>query len=173
MKNMFVVLYILGCSFIASGQYYKKTLNPDRNYRQHSKQMTIDLSPIVLSHGRYYYDGRHVSFDQLAMPLLAVKDSAVDRHLKSVFRTRLIGAGVQAAMGIAFTVVWLNGRNDPNNTNLFLGLFFGQLILGPVIKQLTVSPQRKAIDRYNEIILQPSAFAVPRYGIGLGLTAKF
>jgi hypothetical protein len=172
MKYLFGILFIMGCSLGCHGQYYKKMQNPDKNYLQHTKQITIDLSPIILSHGRYYYDGRHVRYEQLTMPLLAVKDSVVDHYMKSAMKTRLIGAVFQLGTGLTYTIL-LASKNPANNINLLLGFYLGQILLGQAIRQLTVSPQRKAVDRYNEIILQPSAFALPGYGVSLGVTAKF
>ena len=42
--------------------------------------ITINLSPIVIENGKYYYDGRRVKFEDVVMPLIAVNDEQINQN---------------------------------------------------------------------------------------------
>jgi hypothetical protein len=58
------------------------------SFAQQYKQATIDLSPVVIENGNYYFNGQRVSFDAMMIPLISVQDDEINRKLKVMNTTK-------------------------------------------------------------------------------------
>ena len=145
MRNRFQSITIL-ILFIFSG-----------SKAQGIKQITINLSPIVVDNGRYYYDGRRVKFEGVIIPLIAVHDVKIDQNLKSINIIQDLRV-VATTTPLVFALYNLsNQQRAVNNFNRNRNLLWGSVGFVTLFNISISIVKRKTINRYNEIILQPTS----------------
>jgi hypothetical protein len=64
------------------------------------RQITLDLNPIAIENGRYYFNGKRVTFDGLLIPLQAVDDKQVNRSIKTALALRTSQTVVRLGLSV-------------------------------------------------------------------------
>ncbi len=127
---------------------------------------TIELKPITKQGWKYFYDLKKVSSPiALEVPLLAVNDAEVTRHLKGARTFRTIES-IIAIVPLVYVISIPNNQYVDSST--FWWVFGGTLATQIGLEALSNAQLGKAIDKYNMIILRPSGRS-----LGLELTWKF
>lgn len=127
---------------------------------------TVELKPITQQGWKYFYDLKKVSSPiALEVPLLAVNDDEVNRHLKGARTYRTIESIV---IIVPLVYVLSLPRNTYVDPNTFWWIFGGTLAAQLGLEALSHMQMGKAIDKYNMIILRPSGRS-----LGLELTWRF
>ncbi len=128
------------------------------------KSIRVDLQPIVIENGKYYFGTKRTNFNALVIPLHAIDDQKVDQTIKNIHTIRDLNRLINTGL-----FVWIFSQiardrqaaaiNLRNNENIFLGVMlasFGMSISDRVL-------QRKAIREYNAILLRPKVFYLPSH----------
>lgn len=139
MSRVFVIVCFLAQSFV-------------KIYSQiPARQITLDLNPIVVEGGRYYFNGQRLSFDGLIIPLRAVDDREVNRHIKTVYTVRT--SQTLVSVGIAAYLIHLVSQ-DPTYDKYQLGraLMITSLAASVSLNIAEGLFKRKAIKRFNNIV---------------------
>jgi len=174
---VFRVLYDVGISLekrSAINRYNKVVLQKrDSIPGNNPRQITFTLSPIVIQNSKYFFEGRNVTFEEMALALIAVHDKIVDHRLK-VVRTLTDLRPVFHYAGVAYTTYLafnLPGTRSGLNTFIVnaIGVFAFQMLYDGSI-QLA---KRSTINRYNDVVLTPSAGITPAGGLSLGFRLRF
>jgi hypothetical protein len=169
MKVLTMVLFV----FIlvkANGQK-QQTDVPSTNITP--RLISIPLSPIVLENGKYFYDGRRVNFEEIVLPMMALNDRIVDHQLK-VVRTMTDLIRPVRYLGFIYLISLANHlRYAQGGYDIFLTNVIGVFIIQELYIASISIPRRKAIKRYNEVVIQPSAAIMPAGSFSLGITVRF
>lgn len=127
---------------------------------------TVELKPITQQGWKYFYDLKKVSSPSaLEVPLIAVNDEEVTRHLKG-FRTYQTIESVVVIIPLVYVLSL--PRNQYVDPNTFWWVFGGTLAVQLGLEAISHVRLGKAIDKYNMIILKPSGRS-----LGLELTWRF
>ncbi len=115
---------------------------------------TVQLKPITQEGWKYFYDLRKVSGPAaLEVPLLAVNDVEVTRYLRSY---RSWNAAASAVTLVPLIYILSLPRNQYVDPNTFWWILGGSLAAQLGMTAISHIKLGKAVDKYNEIILQPS-----------------
>jgi hypothetical protein len=143
------------------------------SFAQRSKQITIDLSPVVIENGKYIFNGHRVSFDAMMIPFTSLNDDNINKKIKVMNTTRDVFKIV-----IALPLIYLFAQSlsasqqqgsiyQSNKAMIWgtTGVIVAQSITMPIMR-------RGIINRYNEVVLQPTAQLLPS-GFAGGFIIKF
>lgn len=116
--------------------------------------LKIRLSPIFIQGNRFYHNQQRVSFDALTYLFSIMNDDGLNKAVKSVYTLRSIrnflGFG-----SLIYSIIILNSSNLTyviiNRANYIL---LGAVLLSYPLAIMEVSYQKKAIRRYNELLLK-------------------
>lgn len=138
------------------------------------KQITINLTPIVVENGKYFYDGKRVKFEEFVFPMLALNDKILNRKIKFVHTFEDIQKLVLAAPLIIYLILNNNQSNYFNNFDATRNLIFSALIASLSLRITDILLKRSVINRYNAIVLQPTSSLLPSNQVmtGIGLTFR-
>jgi hypothetical protein len=137
------------------------------------RSISIPLSPIVLENGKYFYDGRRVYFEDIVLPLVSINDHIVDRQLK-VVRTMTDMIRPLRYLSFIYLIYLANHLlYTQGGYNIYLNNIIGVFIFQELYLASISIPKRKAIKRYNEVVVHPSAAIMPGSGFSVGITARF
>ncbi len=116
-----------------------------------ARQITLDLNPIVVEGGRYYFNGQRLTFDGLIIPLKAIEDGDVNRYIKTIHALRASQSIVN--VGIAAYLIHLVSQ-EPTYDKYQQGRALMLISLGASISfGFTESLfKRKSIKRFNTIV---------------------
>lgn len=147
-------------------------LNAKAQNQNINRQITINLSPIVIENGKYFYDGRRLKFEEIVMPLIAINDEKVNRKIKVINTLRDTRRFVVAGP-LLFLLYNMSNQQKASakfdeNRNLLWGSFITLAVFDASISLI----KRSTIKRYNEVVLQPSAQLLPG-GLAFGISARF
>jgi hypothetical protein len=140
---------------------------------QQSKQITIDLSPVVIERGNYYFNGQRVTFDAMMIPLISLQDDKINKKLKVMNTTKDVFKFAVAITSTYFLIQSVSANQQSQSTyQLNKGLIWGTI--GVITIQAITIPilKRGIINRYNEVVVQPTAQFSPS-GFGAGFVIKF
>jgi hypothetical protein len=127
---------------------------------------TVELKPIAKQGWSYYYELKKVASPlALQIPLLALDDEEVTRHYRG-YSTLVNVAGSLSVVPVIY-ILTLPSSSYIDETTFWL-VIGGTLIAQYSLLIASHSKLRKAIDRYNLLILQPSGHAP-----GIRLTYRF
>jgi hypothetical protein len=163
-------------SFYAHAQVPEGNQGRDSSYHQFvPRQIMINLSPIIPDRGRYFYEGRRVRFEEVVLPLISINDVIVNRRLEVVRTlTDVYKAIFYAEIGyILFIETNAAAGHARLRYSKVLVTFIGMLVFDELYKLAILIAKKKTIDRYNEVVLQPSFSLGQRGGPTLGLNIRF
>lgn len=138
-----------------------------------SRQITINLSPIAIQSGKYYFNGRRVNFEEIVLPLIAVQDDQINRNLKTIHVMHDIRKPLYLAPLLYYLYINNTATNATNNFDLNRKIVLGSFIFFNLFEIVNVLIKRRAINRYNDVVLQPLGLVLPGNGFSLGIRAKF
>ena len=171
MKVLTLVLLVF-ISLNANGQNDQQQGNvPLTNFTP--RLISIPLSPIVLEKGKYFYDGRRVNFEDIVLPLVSINDPKVDHQLKVVHTMTDLIRPVRYLSFIYLIYLANHLRYVQGGYDIYLNNLVGVFIFQELYIASISIPKRRAIKRYNEVVIQPSAAMMPGNGFSLGITARF
>ncbi|GHN00963.1 hypothetical protein WSM22_24520 [Cytophagales bacterium WSM2-2] len=168
MKHLaLITLCLVVISINSNAQYYQA----DKNH--HPKQVLVALSPIAIENRTYFYDGKRVNFENLVFPLISIHDQQVDRNLKTIRKLKFIHNSIRWIPTL-YALQFLTGRANPQkNLDTFLTVFWGVVAVDLGLEIAINRVKRKAINKYNEIVLSPTTSYAPDSGLNFGLKMKF
>ncbi len=135
--------------------------------------ITINLSPIVIENGKYYYDGRRVKFEDVVMPLIAVNDEQINQKLKVIQTLKDIRKPLTLAPILFYLYTSNNVQNAVNSFDLNRKVLIGSIAVVGLLDLTNAIIKRKIIKKYNTIVLQPRASLLPSNGIHIGIDFRF
>jgi hypothetical protein len=118
------------------------------------QKITIELNPIAIENGKYYFNGKRVTFDGLVIPLQAVDDKKVDRSIKTVFALRTSQTVVRLGLSV-YLLYLIADRPAYVNYDQTRTLVIGSVAAGFSLSIGEKLFQRKAINRFNAVLLKP------------------
>jgi hypothetical protein len=130
---------------------------------------TIELQPIHRQGGRYFYGFNRVDSGPygLQIPLQSVGDDEVSARYKK-FKTFRVLEGVVSLVPL-FYLFYLSGNHYQQTNSQTFWTIWGSSVAAVILLEVGGrSHLKKGIDRYNELILQPSSQSA-----GLSLTYRF
>jgi hypothetical protein len=128
---------------------------------QYAKQITVNLYPIIIENGRYFYDGRRVNFEEVVMPLISINDQKIDQKLKLLNTLKDIRHVVATVPLVIFLVNMSNQQQTVNSFNRNRNVLWVS-VATVIMFDISISVIKKStINRYNDIILSPSAQLSP------------
>lgn len=161
---------LVSTPFFCHGQYYhKRDTLPKRNLRQ----ITITLSPIVIQNGKYYFEGRRIQFEEFALALVSVHDNVVDHRLKVVRTLTDLRPFVFYGGSIYLTYLAINLPPTRGGFNTYINNIIGVFVFETLYRLSISIAKRSAINRYNDVVLLPTADVTSGGSISIGLKARF
>jgi hypothetical protein len=161
-------------SFCAYGQYYHKRNNSDSSSKSYQpKQITLVLHPVVIENGKYYFDGRPITYDGLMLPMISLNDEKTNQRMRTV-RTLINLRRPIKYLGFAYvTLAGLNAVHTQQGQEAYIYTTISIFVLYQLYDLSITMAKGSAINRYNEVVLQPSASISPNMGLSLGCTIRF
>jgi hypothetical protein len=148
MKKYFALLPFLVFTSIVIAQKFK----------------TTELKLITKHGGTYYYDVNIVDGGAygLQIPLLSLNDEEINREYKSFKKWRKAELFISAIPGV-FAITQISSHTFKRDQ--FNGVFIGTLITLIGTGMIAKSHFRKAINRYNSLVVAPTSYSL---GITVG-----
>ncbi|MCK6616471.1 MAG: hypothetical protein L6Q51_02390 [Cyclobacteriaceae bacterium] len=116
------------------------------------RQITLDLNPIAIENGRYYFNGKRVTFDGLLIPLQAVDDNQVNQSIKTALTLRTSQTVVR--LGLSVYLLYLIADQPPYvNYHQTRTLVLSSVAAGFSLNIAEKLFQRKAVKRFNAVLL--------------------
>ncbi len=145
------------------------------NAQYSPKQITIVLSPIIISNGKYYFESKRVKFEDIMLPLISLNDQKINNRIKIIQTLK----DIRKPIWLASTLYFLYLNSDPNqsvtNFDLSRNILIASTISILSLEIFDIIVKRNTVKQYNEIILQPAASLLPsnKLNIGIGIRIRF
>ena len=173
MKYLVILICLSAISFRVNGQYYQKRNSKSEQNNYLPRQVTIELSPITVQNGKYYFDNRRVKFEEIVLPLISVNDKIVDHRLRVVRTMTDLRRPLRLLPLFYLTTI---SSRLPTTGSGYLSVIYTLWGIEAffILYDISISiTKRSAINRYNEVIIQPTVSLQPNSGANLGLSLKF
>lgn len=142
-------------------------------FGQSLHQITIDINPVAIENGRYYFNGKRVSFDALMLPLLSVDDEKVNRHIKTI-QVIQDGRKLLHAGTLLYILLSAPGQQSfSSNFDQTRNTIFAALSAAFLLHLTEKMYKNKAVKRFNSVVLSPKAWSYPDNSIYVGLCLRF
>lgn len=138
-----------------------------------SRQISIDVHPIVSQNGKYYFNQQRVRFETLLLPLLSLNDTGINKNLRVI---NLLHDGGKLLTTGSLVYVLLSSGNQQQFSNNFYetrSIIIGTFVATLLLKATGALFRNKAIKRYNSIVLRPHAGVSWSDNVNVGLTIRF
>jgi hypothetical protein len=163
--------YIVSLSLILISWHTRAQDADSSLHKFEPKEITIKLSPIIMERGKYYYEGKRVRFEEVVMPLMATNDDIVDKRLRLI-HTMTDARRLIYYAELGYTLYLISNAATTSGNQVF-ATFIGFVILNELYNLSILLAQKKAVDRYNDVVLQPS-FSLGQRGTPLlGFRIRF
>ncbi|MBS1682403.1 MAG: hypothetical protein JST48_11875 [Bacteroidetes bacterium] len=170
MKPHLLFIGLLTISLSAYGQYPTDNSFPlPPNFQP--RTITVELRPILIQKGKYYFDNRRVKYEDVGFLLMAVHDAKIDRKMK-VIRTL---KDIRIPLGL-LPLLYARQLNQPTSFSAMQDqayFFLGYLLFLYAFDGARSLVQSSAIKRYNEVVVQPTVSLQPGNGVNVGLNFRF
>ena len=133
------------------------------------KQITINLMPVVVSSNKYYFDSKRIKFEEIVLPLISFNDKKINNYIKVIH----ILKDTRGLLILAPTLLFFYLNHDPNssltNFDLTRNILFGTFVALVTLDIVDMLLKHKTINRYNNLVLAPSASFLPGNELKIGL----
>jgi hypothetical protein len=171
MKYVPFIAFVL-LSFFAKAQIQNPEIDTTTQRQFFPRQLTLPLYPIIIEGGKYFYDGHRVQFEDVVLLLNGVDDPILEKRMKTV-RTLNDFRKVLRYVNLAFLLLVVHqsitGAVNPDTGFIaIVGVFaFNELYALSITLM-----KKKTINRYNDVVLQPS-FSFNNRGGQVGVRIRF
>jgi len=161
-------------SLTAFGQYYYKRDTPDSSVKSfQSRQITIDLKPVVIENGRYFFDGRRITYDGMMPLMISLDDEKIDHSMKTVNTLVDLKRPIYYLEFAAITIGGFRVISTGSGQDSYLYSAIALFVFNRLYDLSIAFAKKRTIKRYNEVVFQPSAPISANVGFSLGCTIRF